>query len=266
MSGTENGNDSNHEQEAADGAPSGGPKSRISDSLSKPLPKRFYKAATLGEGPWYPILLDGRAVKTPKKRALALPTKALAQAVRDEWDAQKATIDPSTMPLTRFANTAIDAVADTTTEVAADIVAYAGRDLLCYRAQAPLQLVERQSQAWNPIIDWARDTLGARFIVVESIMPVDQPVATLERFAAALEPLEPFRLTGLHVVTTLTGSALLTLALDRGFLPPAQVWGAAHVDEDYQITLWGEDYEAGEKRKQREAEFNAASRFLTLLV
>ena len=263
MSSTANGNGPGKEKRSSEA--SGGPKSHISDSLSKPLPKRFYKAVTLSEGPPFQVLLDGRPVKTPKKRALALPALILADAVAEEWRAQNAVIDPSTMPLTRFSNTALDAVSDATSEVAADIVAYAGRDLLCYRAEAPHELIARQAQAWDPVLDWVREALGARFIVTGGVMPVDQPVATLDRVASALEPHEPFRLTGLHVMTTLTGSALLALAVERGFLSQEQAWAAAHVDEDYQIALWGEDDEANAKRKQREKDFAAACQLIASL-
>lgn len=244
---------------------SGGPKSAITDSLSKPLPKRFYKEVTVGEGAFFQILLDGRVIKTPGKKALFLPARALADAVAAEWAAQTASIDPSTMPLTRFANTAIDAVSVALDEVAADIVAYAGRDLLCYRAEAPQDLAARQAKAWNPVLAWAREGLGARFDVAQGVMPIDQPRATLVAVANALQPHDAFRLTALHVMTTLTGSAILALAHDRGALDASQVWAAAQVDEDYQIALWGEDYEASEKRKRRKAEFEAASRFLKSL-
>ncbi|HMN36529.1 MAG TPA: ATP12 family protein [Hyphomicrobium sp.] len=237
----------------------------MTDSLSKPLARRFYKDVSLGEDVCFQVLLDGRLIKTPKKRALVLPTRKLAEAVAGEWSAQKDVIDPSTMPMTRFSNTAIDAVADAAIEVAADIVAYAGRDLLCYRAGAPAELAARQARAWDPVLEWASQAMGARFAVVTGVMPVDQPGLTLQRVASALEPYEPFRLAGLHVMTTLTGSALLALAHARGALSKEEAWAAAHVDEDYQISLWGEDFEAKEKRKRREEEFAAASRLIASL-
>lgn len=244
---------------------SGGPKGPITDSLAKPLSKRFYSDVSIKDGAFYQILLDGRAVKTPGKRALMLPTGALAAAVAEEWVAQDASIDPASMPLTRFANTAIDAVADALEEVAADIVAYAGRDLICYRAEAPDDLAHRQAAAWDPIVAWAEAILGVKFTVVKGLMPVDQPTRCMNAFAAALEPHDAFRLTALHVMTTLTGSALLSLAHARGFRTTNEAWAAAHVDEDYQISLWGEDWEATERRKRRRAEFGAASRMLAAL-
>lgn len=237
----------------------------ISDSLAKPLPKRFYKDVSVGEGAFFQVLLDGRPIKTPGKKALMLPTRALADLVAAEWAAQGTQIDPGTMPLTRFSNTAIDAVSAALDEVAADIVAYAGRDLLCYRAADQPQLAERQAALWNPVLGWAREALGARFDVAEGVMPIDQPATTLKAIARALEPHDPYRLTALHVMTTLTGSAILAIAHARGALDAETAWAAAHADEDYQIAMWGEDYEASVKRSQRKAEFDAASQYLAAL-
>jgi chaperone required for assembly of F1-ATPase len=244
---------------------SGAPKGPITDTMAKPLIKRFYKAAGVSDNAPWQILLDGRAVKTPAKRALALPTRNAAEAVASEWAAQVGVIHPASMPLTRFSNTAIDAVSQSLDEVAADIVAYAGRDLLCYRAATPPDLVAQQAEAWDPVVTWVRETFGEQFTVVTGVMPVDQPESALRAIAGALQPHDSFRLTALHVMTTLTGSALLTLATAKAFLSAEQAWTAAHVDEDYQIALWGQDEEAAHRRAQRTAEFNAASRYLALL-
>lgn len=244
---------------------SGAPPRVISDSLTKPLAKRFYKQAGVTDAAPFQILLDGRPVKTPKKRALAVPTKALAEAIAEEWQAQAEFIDPSRMPLTRFANTAIDAVSDTLDAVADDIVAYAGSDLVCYRAEAPEELVVLQAREWNPVVSWADAALGAEFKVVPGVMHVKQPPAAIAAVAGALLPHDAFRLTGLHVLTTLMGSALLALELAGGELTPDAAWKAAHVDEDYQISLWGEDAEAVARRRGRRDEFDAACRWLTLL-
>lgn len=243
----------------------GGPKGPITDTMKKPLAKRFYKDVSVGAGAFFQILLDSRVVKTPRKRALTLPTEALAEAVASEWRAQGTDINPATMPLTRFANSAIDAVSESLDEVAGDIVAYAGSDLVCYRAEIPDDLVAKQAAAWDPIVNWAREVLNARFVVVPGVMPVPQPQAALFPVANALEPHDAFRLTGLHVITTLTSSALIALAIARGYLSADQAWAAAHVDEDYQIALWGEDDEASERRKLRRAEFDAACALLHAL-
>ena len=169
------------------------------------------------------------------------------------------------MPLTRFANTAIDAVADTLDAVANDIIAYANSDLVCYRAETPEQLVERQSEHWDPIVAWANEALGGEFRVVPGVMHVAQSEAAIASISKALRPHDAFRLTALHVLTTLTGSALIALALGREWLSADAAWKAAHVDEDYQISLWGEDAEAVARRRGRRAEFNSANHFLTLL-
>lgn len=243
----------------------GTPKGSITDSMAKPLAKRFYKDVGIGEGAFYQILLDSRPVKTPAKRALMLPTRALAEDIAGEWRSQDTLIDPNLMPKTRFANTAIDAVSQVMDEVASDITSYAGSDLVCYRAETPEDLRQRQAKHWDPVIAWAQEALGAPFKVVDGVMPVEQPRKALNAFAAALEPHDAFRLTGLHVLTTLTGSALIALAHARGYLSSGEAWAAAHVDEDYQIALWGEDEEAARRRKNRRAEFDAASAFLAAL-
>lgn len=245
--------------------PKGGPRGPIKDTMLKPLAKRFYKTASVSASAPFAILLDGRAVKTPAKRPLHLPSRALAEAIAAEWNAQGAEINPAHMPLTRFANTALDAVSQTLPEVAADIVSYAGRDLLCYRAAAPADLVRAQSAMWDPVIAWFDETYGARLCVVTGIMPVDQPPPSLAAIAKALAPHDAFRLTALHVMTTLTGSALLSLAHAEGFLSADDAWAAAHVDEDHQIALWGEDYEASDRRRRRTNDFLAAGRMIHLL-
>lgn len=244
---------------------SGAPKGPITDTMQKPLAKRFYKSASVSSSAPFQVLLDGRAVKTPAKQPLVLPTEAAARAVADEWNAQGETINPATMPLTRFANTAIDAVAGTADAVAADIAAYAGRDLLCYRADAPAELAHAQAEKWDPVLDWAAKSCDARFAVATGIMPVDQPESALTAIASAVEPHDPFRLTALHVMTTLTGSALLALAHAAGAISADDAWSAAHVDEDYQIARWGTDEEAAARREARRAEFQAASKLLALL-
>lgn len=232
-------------------------------AMRAPLPKRFYKDVTLREDlAGWAVLLDGRPIKTPGKRSLALPSEVLAEAVAAEWRAQDKVIDPGTMPMTRIANTAIESVSGQMQEVADDVVAFAGRDLICYRAAGPEALVVRQSAAWDPIIQWAAAELGARFILAEGVMPVEQPAAALERVAEAVKPLDAFQLSGLHVATTLTGSALLALAVLRGRLTPQEAWAAAHLDEDYQIELWGPDEEAATRRAYRWDEMRAACLYL----
>jgi chaperone required for assembly of F1-ATPase len=204
-------------------------------------------------------------VRTPAKAVLAVPTRVLAEAIAGEWEAQREHIDPAGMPLTRLANSAIDGVRMHQADVLADIVKYAASDLLCYRASEPELLVRRQAEAWDPVLAWAREALGARFEVAEGIMPVIQPEAAKSAVAGALEGLDTFSLAALHVMTTLTGSALLALAHARGHLAAEAAWAAALVDEDWQIARWGEDAEAAARRRRRWTEMQAASRLLALL-
>jgi chaperone required for assembly of F1-ATPase len=227
------------------------------------LRKRFYSEVVIGEGDsTFRILLDGRPVKTPGGRILAAPTRALAQAIADEWRAQSDVIDPLKMPLTRLANTVIDGVALAPREVAADIAKYLGSDLLVYRTQTPDGLVERQARHWDPILAWARDALGVHFALAAGVTFVQQPGEVLAAAAAAI-PSDPWRLGAAHVITTLTGSALIALALASGVLSLEEAWAAAHVDEDWNMDQWGRDETALERRAMHFKEMEAAARVLT---
>ena len=233
----------------------------------KPLPKRFYTLATVGSvaNGRYAILLDGRAAKTPKQSGLQLPALALADAVAAEWQAQGERINPALMPLTRLANTAIDGVSGREGDVRADIVKYCVSDLVCYRAERPDGLVRRQAAVWDPVLAWANVRLGAPLRTAAGLMPVSQSPATAAAYAVAIAPLDAFRLTSLHVMATLMGSALLALAVSEAQLTAEAAWLAAHVDEDWQISQWGGDTEAETRRARRWGEMAAASRMLTLL-
>ena len=230
------------------------------------LRKRFYDRASVaetGEGGEVQILLDGKPVKTPARNALAAPTRPLADAIAAEWDAQKELIDPAHMPLTRLANAAIDAVRNVPVPVAEEIAKYLGTDLLCYRADAPSGLVEKQSAAWDPVLVWAREKFGARFVLAQGVMHVTQPGETIAAVRAAI-PADPWRLAAVSSITTLTGSALLALALAHDAIDADTAWAAAHVDEDWQTSQWGKDDLALERRAFREAEFRAAVTVLKL--
>ena len=227
--------------------------------------KRFYEAvATEATGGGWRILLDGRVVKTPKRAELLLPTAPLADAVAAEWRAQGPQIDPASMPLTKLANTAIDGVTPNLGAVAEDVLAFAARDQICYRAKAPESLVERQSRCWDTLLAWAEQNFGAKLITAEGIMPVDQPPESVAALGAVLMRFDPFALTALHVMTVLTGSAVLALAHALGRLSLEECWGAAHVDEDFQASHWGEDAEAQKRRELRLADMRAASEFFRL--
>jgi chaperone required for assembly of F1-ATPase len=171
-----------------------------------------------------------------------------------------------TMPATRLVNTAIDGVAADTQAVIEDILRYASSDLLCYRADGPEALVARQAEAWDPVIDWARAHLGARFILAEGIVHVTQPREAIGAIGIHLARRdEPLRLAALHLMTTLTGSALLALAVEEGELSAESAWAAAHVDETWNAEQWGEDSEAAARNRARWYDFSAAVRILATI-
>jgi chaperone required for assembly of F1-ATPase len=226
------------------------------------LRRRFYRNAAIAPtADGHGVVLDDKPIHTPARRLLATPTPALAAAIAAEWEAQRDLIDPTTMPLTRLANAIIDGVADAEGPVAAEIEKYLASDLLFYRAASPQKLYDRQTLQWDPILAWARDALGADFRLGEGVVHVVQPEAALRAVAAAI-PTDPWQLGAVHVVTTLTGSALIALAMLRGRLTAEAAWQAAHVDEDWNMEQWGKDEIALERRASRFAELQAAATVL----
>jgi len=236
------------------------PVKRAQIQMRRPLPKRFYTSVTVApvEG-GYGVHLDGRPVRSPGRGPVAVRTETAARLIADEFDAQEAEINPVRMPVLRLVNTVIDGVALDPDAVAEDMLRYASTDLLCYRADSPEKLVELQARAWDPIIDWARSRLGARLFLAEGVMHVEQPREAIASIGVhlRLDP-DPFRLGCLHVMTTLTGSALLALAVDLGEIDAETAWKLAHVDEDWTISQWGEDAEAAAARANRLRDMRAA--------
>jgi chaperone required for assembly of F1-ATPase len=229
------------------------------------LRKRFYRRATTArEGEGYAVRLDDKPVHTPAGRPLAAPTPALAEALAAEWDGQRDVIDPAKMPLTRLANSIIDGVADRPGPVAAEVEKYLASDLVCYRAGSPRGLAERQARHWDPILAWARDALGARLLLGEGVVHVTQPEPALAAARGAI-PSDPWRLGAVHAVTTLTGSALIALALADARLTADEAWAAAHVDEDWNMEQWGRDELALDRHAFRFAELQAAATVLRSL-
>ena len=229
--------------------------------MKPPLPKRFYKEAGVGEHEGlYRLTLDGRHARTPGRQALAVPSRGLAEAVAAEWAGQGESIDPATMPITRIVNSAIDGVAPRRAEVIDDLVRYAGSDLVCYRADNPERLAKAQNAAWSPILEWAKDRHGARFVLAEGVMHVSQPDESVAAIRQSIETVDsPFAIAALHVMTTLSGSVLIALAHADGRVDTDEAWKAAHVDELFQESLWGADQEAMERRRRRWVDFAAAS-------
>lgn len=243
------------------------PVRRAQNQMRQALPKRFYAdAAVARTAEGFAVHLDGRPVRTPGRALLALPSEAAAALVAAEFSAQGETIDPVSMPVLRLVNTALDGVAADTQAVLEDVMRFSASDLVCYRAGEPEALVARQAQAWDPVLDWARATLGARFFLAEGVMHVEQPRESVGAVGLWLRQRdEPLRLAALHVMTTLTGSALIALAVEAGGLSPDEAWAAAHVDEDWNAELWGEDAEAAARRQARRRDFDAAVALLRAL-
>jgi len=230
-----------------------------------PQRKRLYtKAGVIEADGGFAITLDGKPIRTPSGRVITAPSRDIAEAISAEWNAQKDTIDPLSMPITRFANSVIEAVVDRVDDVTADIAKYFSSDLLFYRAAHPEALVARETAHWDGVLFWAADSLGAHFILGQGIVHVRQPDAAIAAARAAL-PSDPWMVASMHVVTTLTGSALLALALLHGAREGDQVWAAAHVEEDFNAEQWGLDEEAAARRAARLVDFQAATRVLRTL-
>ncbi len=223
------------------------------------LSKRFYKEVSVTSE--HAILLDGKPVKTPGRRPLRLPTPALAIAIAEEWRGQGTHIDPATLLLTKLANTAIDRVGPDRARIIAEIVEFAGSDLVCYRAGAPLELVDRQAQAWDKVVAWALKTLDASFAVTTGVVHRRQPDQALAAMQICISVFDPFTLAALHNMMTLTGSALIAAMTVARAITPDEAWAAAHADEDFQIEQWGRDEDAADRRKRRRNEFMACVKF-----
>ena len=223
-----------------------------------PMRKRFYAEAGVAEAEdGFAITLDGKPIKTPSGRQVVIPARLLADAVAAEWAGQTETIDPMTMPLTRLANSVVEGVVDRVADVRDDLAKYFQTDLLFYRSGHPEGLVAREATHWDPVMFWAADTLGAHFILSEGIVHVRQPDQAIAAVREAL-PSDPWSVAALHVITTITGSALLALALAHGARDADQVWAAAHVDEDWNAEKWGVDEEAAGRRAARLRDYSAA--------
>jgi chaperone required for assembly of F1-ATPase len=228
--------------------------------------KRFWKRVSVEpEGDAWAIRLDDRPVKTPARALLAVPTSALAGAIADEWRGIGEKIDARSMPLTGLANAAIDRVAPARAAFAASLAEYAQGDLLCYRADGPRALIERQEQHWDGLLAWARRRYDVEFVVTSGLMHVAQPTATIERLSHAVSVLDPFRLAGLSPLVTIGGSLIAALAMLEKAISPEAAWDAASIDECWQLEQWGADAEAEAALENRRRDFLAAATFLDLL-
>lgn len=210
------------------------------------------------------VLLDGRPVNTPAKARLQVPTRAMAEAIAAEWNAQEGNIDPTAMQMTRAANAAIDKVAHQRAEVADMLAAYGDSDLLCYRADAPEELVRRQAEAWDPPLQWAEATLNARLDVHIGVIHAPQPAEALRRLAREVHAMSAFQLAGFHDLVSLSGSLVLGLAAARGWREAGEIWQLSRLDEIWQEEQWGHDEEAAEAADIKRRAFLDAKRFFDL--
>lgn len=236
------------------------PVRRAQNQMRTPAVKRFYTTVEVAKGAeGYEVRLDGKPVRTPARSVMQLPTEAAAGLIAAEFSAQSETIEPVTMPVLRLVNTAIDGVAREPDAVAEDILRFASSDLLLYRADAPDGLVAKQADAWDPILDWARETIGAQLVLATGVVHVEQPREAIGAITIHMRPRrEPLRLAALHLMTSITGSALLALAVEAGSLDPEAAWDAAHVDEHWNEQHWGMDSEAIARRNHRKRDFLSA--------
>jgi chaperone required for assembly of F1-ATPase len=212
----------------------------------------------------FSVQLDARPVRTPLKSPMVLPTQGLAEAVAAEWQAQGDTVDPKTMPFTRTANSAIDTVKAQFDAVAAGLADYGGSDLLCYRAEAPPELIARQEQGWDPLLAWAAESLQAPLHPTKGIVHVVQPPGSLSVLRALVFDQTAFQLAAFHDLVALSGSLILALAVQRRRLSADEAWQLSRIDEDWQIELWGEDEEAADFTQHKRAAFRHADRFYEL--
>ncbi|MDE0304804.1 MAG: ATPase [Albidovulum sp.] len=217
--------------------------------------------ACLRDSRWV-IELDEKPLRTPANKFVALPTFASAALVAREWDGQKGILRPESMPFTKLAISAVDEVAPSRERAAASISGYGAADLICYKAESPPDLVERQEYAWRRPLDWCEDEIGAKLNTTQGVAFVAQPPSSLSRLKEAVANLNEFELAALFELVSLTGSLVLGLAIERGFMRVDEAWRASRVDEDWQLEKWGHDAEAIATSESRKQDMKIAFEFL----
>jgi chaperone required for assembly of F1-ATPase len=233
--------------------------------MSQWAAKRFWTlAAAVETDAGFTVHLDARPVRTPAKAAFILPTRAMAQAAADEWQAQQGKVRPESMPVTRAANSAIDKVTPLHSAVVAEVAGFGATDLLCYRATYPQALIDRQAALWDPVLQWAATALGAPLLQTQGVIPVTQPQASLDALTTRVRLLDPFRLMALHDLVAISGSLVLGLAVIANKITALAAWEACRIDENWQAEQWGEDAEAAQQQQLRKTAFLQADRFYAL--
>lgn len=223
--------------------------------------KRFWKEASIAaDENGFRIELDGRPVRTPAKTLVVVPTRAMAAEIAAEWDAQVEQINPESMPVTRSANAALDKVATQFDEVAAMLSAYGGSDLLCYRADHPDALIERQAKSWDPLLDWLDESFGVRLVLQAGVMPVAQDEKGQAILHDRVRQLTPFEMAAFHDLVSLSGSLVIALAVIEGRISPEEGWDLSRIDERWQEEQWGEDDEATALATRKKGEFLTAAK------
>jgi len=227
--------------------------------------KRFYDVVgVVGVGGGFGIMLDNRPVPTPLGHALTLPTEPLADAIAEEWRVQGVTVDPRSMPLSGLANTAIDRTVAQRSAIVEQTLAFAVTDLLCYRAEAPDDLVHRQHDCWQPLLDWAEESLSVRLTTTTGLLPVSQPPENSEVLKKQLENLQDMELTAVAALAAATSSLILAMAVTDGRIDSEEAFQAAQLDEIYQNERWGRDAETDARRRHLRADITAMANFITL--
>ena len=228
--------------------------------------KRFWTDVTVeAASDGFAIRLDGRAVKSPAKTEVIVPSQALAEEIAAEWRAVEEVIDPTLMPFTRAANAALDKVSAQFQEVADMLAEYGGSDLLCYRAEGPASLVARQAASWDPLLDWAAETFGARLTPTSGVMFTTQDDAALAALRTRVHTMTVWQLTAFHDLVALSGSLVVALAVVQGRIDAEAAWDLSRIDETCQIQHWGEDEEAQQVAALKRADFMRAATLWRLL-
>jgi len=228
-----------------------------------PQLKRFYQSVTTdGDGG---VLLDGRVVRTPARQPLVVPTRALAELIATEWAEQADAIRPDRMPITRLASSAIDLMPARRQDALLEICGYAQSDLICYRAESPAALAERQRQHWQPWLEWCALAIDAPLGATTALAPIEQPAASLRRLTAEIEATDDWRLVGLHAATTATGSVVLALGMLKNALESARALELALLEELFEIELWGLEEEQERRHQALRRDLRGAELFMRTL-